>query len=402
MRPAENIENSIKRLQVTPSAEMRRRTLDDILEAQEESRKTKPAVIWPDIWRTIMKKRITKLAAAAVIIIAVFLGLDLIVGPNTAGVAWGEVLENICNSKTLTCLMRAKEDGPPIGKIMTIDPYLLRCELLGEQQIAAARIWGGQILVADTGKGKGLILDIVKKTAKMCPADKEMLPIYDTFRNFRNRVGFSVDEIGGRQIGDKQAIGFKLRKTELKRGEGKCEIIVWADSETKLPILMEETLENREGQVEQFVVTDIVFDAELDVSLFSVKPPEGYKLEELNDGRGVELAKRTMSIANVHRILMACKKYVTEHNGQWPDSLQELTKYGVDKETFVNPRQPALEVGYIYLKPPAFPAESRIVLYGAYDTWNGGISVGFADYHVEFMKDESGFKKQLKEPLQRK
>jgi hypothetical protein len=48
------------------------------------------------IWRKIMKSRITKLAAAAaVIIIAVFWWLDLISGPNMAGVAWAKVTAHV-------------------------------------------------------------------------------------------------------------------------------------------------------------------------------------------------------------------------------------------------------------------------------------------------------------------
>ena len=42
-----------------------------------------------------MRSRITKLAAAAVIIIAILLGLKLIGGPDTANVAWGELVQRV-------------------------------------------------------------------------------------------------------------------------------------------------------------------------------------------------------------------------------------------------------------------------------------------------------------------
>ena len=44
---------------------------------------------------TIMRSRITKLAAAAVIIIAILLGLKLIGWPDTANVAWGELVKRV-------------------------------------------------------------------------------------------------------------------------------------------------------------------------------------------------------------------------------------------------------------------------------------------------------------------
>ena len=69
MRPAEDVENLIKRVRLKASAQMHERTLNDALEAQEKSRKAKSAEIGPNIWRIIMKSRITKLAAAAAIIV---------------------------------------------------------------------------------------------------------------------------------------------------------------------------------------------------------------------------------------------------------------------------------------------------------------------------------------------
>ncbi len=366
----------------TPGPSHRDKLEEDLLAVLERQPRQKDTLI--QIRRTIIKSGIVKLAAAAVIVIAIMVGISQL---GNSSDAWADVLENIRNSKTLTFLVRPKEQDPPIMEVMVIHPYLSRFEFL--KQIPNAPIAGGQIWIVDTGKGKSLILDTVKKKGKVCPADKAMLDIYDTFRNFRERVDYSVDDIGSRQISGKQAIGFKLKKEEEKH-----EIIVWADPETKLPLLMEVTRENREGKVMQHVVTDIVFNAELDVSLFSLQPPKGYKLEEFEYD---SLVKRVMSATNMDRILKACRKYVNDHSGQWPDSLQDLAEYGLEKDTLTNPRQSSSEVGYVYLKPSASPSESMVVLYEVYDTWNGGISVGFANYHVLFIKKESEFKRRLKE-----
>jgi len=332
---------------------------------------------------TIMRSRITKIAAAAVIIIVLMVGINEFGGSgNGAGVAWGDVLENIHNSKTLTFLIRAEEQGLPSMKVMVIDPYLSRVEFLIE--IPDSPISGKQIRIIDKGQGRGLILNTVKKTAKVCRAEKTGVGLYGTFRNFRDLVDFSVDKIGSRQIGDKQAIGFKLKKQSQKEQTiVKEEIKVWADPETKLPILMEATANTAEGQIIHQIITDIVFDAELNESLFSLEPPDEYELEVFD---GDDYVNRIKSAVNMDRILKACREYVDEHDGQWPDNLQDLAKYGVNK--------PALE-GYIYLKPPASPSESRIVLYEAYDSWNDGIGVGFADGHIEFIKEESDFKNRL-------
>ena len=74
MRPSD-IEKSVKKLRYSSSTESRSRVLGNILQALDKSQKTS-AVIQPNIWRIIMKSKITKYAAAAVIIIAIsFLGL---------------------------------------------------------------------------------------------------------------------------------------------------------------------------------------------------------------------------------------------------------------------------------------------------------------------------------------
>jgi hypothetical protein len=76
MRPAENIKRLIKNLHDTTSAQMDERVLGDVLRALDESEKTSAATK-PNIRRTIMKSPITKLAAAAVIIVGAVLSVTI-------------------------------------------------------------------------------------------------------------------------------------------------------------------------------------------------------------------------------------------------------------------------------------------------------------------------------------
>ena len=77
MRPAENIKKLIKNLQDTTSAKMDERVLGDVLRALDESEKTSAATKPNIIRRTIMKNPITKLAAAAMIIVGVVLSVTI-------------------------------------------------------------------------------------------------------------------------------------------------------------------------------------------------------------------------------------------------------------------------------------------------------------------------------------
>ena len=86
MRPADDIERLIKKMNAIPSAEMDKRALNDIFEAQETAKKTISASLQPNIWRIIMKRPITKLATAAAIIIVVVISVTFL--DKTVTPAW--------------------------------------------------------------------------------------------------------------------------------------------------------------------------------------------------------------------------------------------------------------------------------------------------------------------------
>ncbi len=61
-------------------------------------------------------------------------------------------------------------------------------------------------------------------------------------------------------------------------------MIVWVEPQTQLPIRIECLTRNKETQMKLYAVwTDIVFDAELDESLFRFDL-EGYEVEEVDSG----------------------------------------------------------------------------------------------------------------------
>jgi hypothetical protein len=69
MRPTENIKQAIKKLSVTASPELHDRVLGDLLKTMEESTKQSSTVNQPNIFGIIMKTKITKFAASAVVVL---------------------------------------------------------------------------------------------------------------------------------------------------------------------------------------------------------------------------------------------------------------------------------------------------------------------------------------------
>jgi len=68
MKSMDNVEKLIKRANAAPCAEMNRRTLNDIFEAQEESKRTSSATSEPNIWKIMLWNKAACLAAAFLII----------------------------------------------------------------------------------------------------------------------------------------------------------------------------------------------------------------------------------------------------------------------------------------------------------------------------------------------
>ncbi|MCH7557324.1 MAG: hypothetical protein IIB56_07685 [Planctomycetes bacterium] len=335
----------------------------------------------------IMKSPITKLAAAATIIIAVIIGINQF-GGSIESVAFADVMQNIQNAQTLTyrSVITPVDQEPQVSKTMVLEPHLMRVELPN------GRVW-----ILDHSQGKALLLDSKNKQAVMSSTPQKTLGLYDTFRDFRNNPDFSVSRIGRSTIDGMQAVGF-----QLTRENDENVIIVWANPQTSLPIRIERTVKDKDGQVIKSVTTNIIFDAELDQSLFRLIPPEGYT-HRFVDGpheRTVKLTKRMNSAKNMQKILLACMVYAKDHEDQWPDSLQDLTQRRLARDTLINPRQPEREIGYVYVKPRTPLSPSQIVLYEKYDSWGDGINVGYVDAHVQFIKKESNFKNDIQKPIE--
>ncbi len=94
MRPADNIEKLLKNINIDTNAKTDNAVLGDVIEAFEKSKNKKTSATEQNIWRIIMKSNITKLAATAVIIVAVILGLNITGGPDIASVTWANVTTN--------------------------------------------------------------------------------------------------------------------------------------------------------------------------------------------------------------------------------------------------------------------------------------------------------------------
>jgi hypothetical protein len=114
MKPAEKIERLIKKSRYKATPEAYDRVLDSFLQAADANERQKSALTEPNIWITIMKSPITKLAAAAAIIVAVLVGINQFGGSNNkAGFAFAGTLETM---KRMPWMHVITESDTPRGR----------------------------------------------------------------------------------------------------------------------------------------------------------------------------------------------------------------------------------------------------------------------------------------------
>ena len=92
MHPADDIKKLVDQSQITSSPEIDRRILADALADLEKHRAQRAASPWLGAWRVTMNSKWTRLAAAAVIVVAVFT-----LGTNIQR-AFTQTNNNICSA----------------------------------------------------------------------------------------------------------------------------------------------------------------------------------------------------------------------------------------------------------------------------------------------------------------
>ena len=106
MKSAKRIENLISKINVIPDSQLEQKTLEDILLAQEKSKKMSSAKSPPNIWRIIMKSRMTKLAVAAIVIIVV-----LVVFNSSDPTLYAQVIKAAKKARTVHITGLSPKDG---------------------------------------------------------------------------------------------------------------------------------------------------------------------------------------------------------------------------------------------------------------------------------------------------
>ncbi|MGA2679471.1 MAG: hypothetical protein ABSF37_09260 [Sedimentisphaerales bacterium] len=259
MRPSEKIESVVKKMNFSAGAELRKQILDDALKAHEETGIPTPSEK-ANIWRIIMKSRTTKLAAAAVIVIAGLVCLQFLTGTN----AYAHVVAEIRNARTVVYTV-IKQANNGTGEIIKVDvaykePGFLRTTTIDGYVV---------ILDANSGKAMSIVpqggysigdLNSLKPTGNSGP--------FASFEAMRNLPAKADENLGAKEIDGIDCDGYRVTQGDLTS-------IIWLDAKTGDLVQVEHKYANSPGM--NTILKNIKFDVELEDSLFSLTPPAGYK-----------------------------------------------------------------------------------------------------------------------------
>jgi len=270
MRPADNIEEAIKKLRYKTDAETHERVLGNVLQTLDKREKLKSGVIKPDIWRTIMNTKTRRFATAAVILFAAIISLLFIAGPFGATTSvYAEVAERLQKALTMTY------------KITTTTPveWMPDMEMevaFKEPGLMRMTMTGGYVSVMDAVQGKAL--SIIPQKKQFIEMDLSNLPDdpgqnqLSGIERLRSLPERADEELGTREIDGRTVQGFRVTEEAVTNP-------VWIDSKTRELVEVEIEFANAPGM--SGTMTNFQFNVELPDELFSLTPPDGYTRLEL-------------------------------------------------------------------------------------------------------------------------
>ncbi len=241
-------------------------------------------------WRIIMNKKMTKLAAAAMIVIGVFVGFEIFKG--TGSVSWAQVRQQVAAVKAV--MYKAKVNATENGQ-----PFQLQIEAtLADEHGTRMDTYMGKQLV-----GRSFTLADKKTQISIFPAQKKYIEVELT-EKIRIENGDpkliveaflkgDYKELGGRKINGVTLKGIQSHDVSptagVPGGAGLMEALeglstkviasLWVDVATGWPveITLDITDENG-GEQMTIVVSDFQWDAQIDPTTFASVIPEGYEL----------------------------------------------------------------------------------------------------------------------------
>ena len=417
MKSIEDIERLIKKFcagkqaQVRTTPELDEKIIADALPVQNKSKTERLAVLRPKVWGIIMRSRITKYTTAAVIILAIIIGIVEFGKPIGASAAFAAAMDNIEKAQTFSCIRISEmqyESGPEHGtyvlkqKRMFKEPDRERLE-----QLTSAPPWPkdvGMVTIWHYGKRQRLRYRPFDKTAEFRDLSSDYTIDEKTgelkLTQLSTRLRDYLLELSSGAVEDLGRVKLNGKSVRMLRSrKGNRVYTVWVNPKTNYPVQIENAWADQ--KLPPVMFTSIQIDAELGDAMFSLEPPDGYTLSVSPLGWPDDKMKM---MAKIRHLGLWCIMYAGDNDNQFPAELADLVTWGVAPREVLNrllaaPGDPTGHSVIRYRKPDTTGTnlQKEIILYEIYDQWpDEGVVACFADGHCELISDQNRFEELVK------
>ena len=307
MKPTHEIRSLLRRLRYQTRPGLRDKVLGDMLVVFDETQQTPSAPRELNLWRVIMKSGMTKLAAAAVVMVTIVVGISFFLGRGTS-IAFADVVQPILNARTAVMDILVGPEGRQ---------EVIHDEVMGSRIRRTVSGVGGTDIIIDLEQMKVLGLTHADKTAVYVELEglgnmqNYLELLQDIVARMQDKEEYQVENQGLQEFEGQEYIVFVAEND-------KEPITIWVDPETALPVRIEQRTPNM-----QIVCDNLQFDVALDESRFTMEVPDGYVVKQAG---GIDF--KNPSESDFVETLRIWAEIIED--GHFPDSinLEDVVKIG--------------------------------------------------------------------------
>jgi hypothetical protein len=272
-----------------------RTPLDELVEIKAKSKQSKPNMARPDIWKIIIKRKLTKLAAAVVIVIAAIMALKIFPGPGIASVALADVAKEIeqkqnCVFKETTTKFSKDGVANSLDSLVYYTEAAIRQDTYDNKKIiyqVYVKFSQGALVAVDHRTKEFRKMELTGEDMDQLPplSPKAIVNLIGKGK-YRKLGRKTVDGVlsEGFEFNDKRAMS-SMDKKEIKDVVTR----IWVDVNTKLPVRAEIDCVLINGTKASVVVYDPRWDVALEPDFFEPKIPADYVEREQRGLIGIDL-----------------------------------------------------------------------------------------------------------------
>jgi hypothetical protein len=329
MSPADKIKKFIKNIKINTDPDTNQKVLNELL-VELASSKRSADTYQLGIWRIIMNNRMTKFAAAAVIIIAVLFGMNIV--GNGGNVAWGQVLEKIEQFGTyvyrhrmsITDISNLPEDQQECCPPEVTVQQDSKVYISSEYGMRVEKDLGGELTVIEyiSPADNGLVQVLVERKqyarGRLTEEQvREILQKQDPKEIVKEFMSFEYTELGSDTIEGNEVEGIEI--DDPKFGAPTFESAVgrlWVSVETNLPVRIEIEGFSSGGKIRtRLEASEFEWDPELEPEIFLPDVPDDYEL----------IADIELDSEDETKLVKGLHDFSELTGGRYPNSLTLMT-----------------------------------------------------------------------------